>query len=346
MKYDLHYISGKCLHKTRLSCFSLRQCIAKCLQSRFCWMKVHHSVNRVPAESWLAPLFILGSLDPSGLLDIASLICSCLFSVVNVRQEWGRTRKSPSATWDMKKKRLHFGPNFLSSALQCERSRYARLSAFSLRLLSLHTFLWRLAHYASSKMNVSLNRLWHLSELQLYYRFQSCGDSLNGNYGGICFITEHIHRSDFSVYTTFLLCDQQEYINDVSRERSMYWFSITFCPAIILVSLSQSLLHLCLFIEVFMNNICHIASLSLKVTLVNYWSGQMITALTSVCSRLALGSVFISTLFLLVFLETLIWWITVYYYCRGSVGAFTETYNLQISPPQDCYVCFNKICKG
>jgi len=33
--------------------------------------------------------FLACSLDPSGLLDIASFICSCVFSVVNVRQSEG-----------------------------------------------------------------------------------------------------------------------------------------------------------------------------------------------------------------------------------------------------------------
>lgn len=80
----------------------------------------------------------------------------------------------------------------------------------------------------------------------------------------------------------------------------------------------------------FMNNICYIASLSLKVTLVNYWSGQMITGLTSVCSCLPVVSVFMFTLFLLVFLETLVWRIAVYCYCWGSVGAFTETWNVKL----------------
>lgn len=65
------------------------------------------------------------------------------------------------------------------------------------------------------------------------------------------------------------------------------------CPAIILASLSPLSFHT----EVCMNNVCHIASPSLKVTLVNYWLGHMITYLTSVCSRLALGSVFMSMLF-------------------------------------------------
>lgn len=71
----------------------------------------------------------------------------------------------------------------------------------------------------------------------------------------------------------------------MSLEKDLFTGSqlLSFCPSITLVSLSESLHH-SFHTAVFMNNICHIASLSLKVTLVNYWSGQMITGLTSMFS--------------------------------------------------------------
>lgn len=163
--------------------------------------------------------FILGSLDPSGLLDIASLrpICSCVFSVVNVRQEWGRTRKSPSATWDMNKDST-FAQTF--SLLPCSARGPATLNCRHFRSVFSHCtpscgdWLTTLPQRWMS--------LWTACGIWVNCSYitgsKPVGDSLNGNYGGICFITEHIHRSDFSVYITFLLCDQQEYINDVSWE--------------------------------------------------------------------------------------------------------------------------------
>lgn len=115
------------------------------------------------------------------------------------------------------------------------------------------------------------------------------------------------------------------------------------CPAIILASLSPLSFHT----EVCMNNVCHIASPSLKVTLVNYWSGHMITDLTSVCSRLALGSGSMSALFFFlffIFLETLIWWITVYYYCWCVVGNVQSVGNFQYINP-DRVIRLNP-CRG
>lgn len=76
-------------------------------------MRVHHGVN-----SWHSH----NSLDPCGLLDIASFICSCIIAV-NVRQ---RIRKSPSATWDLNQW-LQFGSDSLFCLLMREVS--ARLAA-------------------------------------------------------------------------------------------------------------------------------------------------------------------------------------------------------------------------
>ncbi len=149
------------LQKTHTSYYCLKQYIAKCLQSinKFLLMRVHHKVSRVPSR--------VASLDPSGLLDIASFICICsrVFSVVKVRQSEGEQGNPllPRGIWTKT-------PVWLKLSLFClERSCYARLPASTLLSpLSPHTFPWRLTHFVSSKMNVSLNLLWHLSELQIY----------------------------------------------------------------------------------------------------------------------------------------------------------------------------------
>ncbi len=160
-------------------------------------------------------------------------------------------------------------------------------------------------------------------------------------------VTEEFAASQSKSVQIFLTLPTRVF--KLSLEKDLFTGSqlLCLCPSITLVSLSQSLRH-SFHTAFFMNNICHIASLSLKVTLVNYWWGQMITGLTSVCSRLPVVSVFMFTLFLLVFMKTLIWWITVCSYCWGSVGAFTETWNvkLQMQPwTSRLLLCFNEICK-
>ncbi len=151
------------LQKTHTSYYCLKQYIAKCLQSinKFLLMRVHYKVSRVPSR--------VASLDPSGLLDIASFICICsrVFSVVKVRQS-EESKEIPFCHVEYEQ-RLQFGSSFLSFALQHERSCYARLPASTLLSpLSPHTFPLRLTHFVSSEMNETLNLLWHLSELQIY----------------------------------------------------------------------------------------------------------------------------------------------------------------------------------
>lgn len=213
MKCDRHCIAVICTKPTKLDFSAQNPHIILLSEAIHCKMfAIHNQVitdegssqgQQDPRQSHDFVLFS-GSLDPSGLLDIASFICICsrVFSVVKVRQSEGE-QGNPLLPRGYEQ-RLQFGSNFLSFALQRERSCHARLPAFTfLSPLSPHTFPWRSTHFVSSQMNVSLKLLWHLSELQLYYRFQLCGDSWNGTYRGICCITEQI-CSDYHVYTTFL----------------------------------------------------------------------------------------------------------------------------------------------
>lgn len=105
------------LHKTHTLYYCLKQYIAKCLQSiiKFLLMRVHHRVSRVPGR--VMTVLFSGSLDPSGLLDIASFICICsrVFSVVKVRQSEGE-QGNPLLPRGYEQ-RLQFGSNFLSFAL-------------------------------------------------------------------------------------------------------------------------------------------------------------------------------------------------------------------------------------
>lgn len=179
-------------------------------------------------------------------------------------------------------------------------------------------------NFVSSKMNVSPNLLWHLSELQLqipalwwFIEWELQRNLLH--HRANLFRFSRVHNIPLTWPTrVYKLCLLREICLLVFP--SIHHLNVTFT-----VSPPLSF-----HPAVCMNNICHVALPSLKVTLVNYWSGQMITGLTSVCSRLPLSSVFMSTLFLLVFLETLLWWITVCCYCWGSVGTFTETWNLKL----------------
>lgn len=146
-----------------------------------------------------------GSFDPLGLLDIASFICSRVFSIVNVRQI-EREQGNPLLPRGIWKKDSSWTQTFSLLPCSSEWTHHAPLPAFT--HLSPHVFPWRLAHFIFYMMNVSLNLLWRLSELLLYHRFQPRRDSSNGNYRGICCITKHIPCWGFHMYTAFLFRDQ------------------------------------------------------------------------------------------------------------------------------------------
>lgn len=87
-----HFLPSICI-SCIISDIMCKQPIAKYLQSivKFLLMRVHHRVSKVSGRVRTLSFFS-GSLDPSGLLDIASFICicSCVFSVVKVRQSEGK----------------------------------------------------------------------------------------------------------------------------------------------------------------------------------------------------------------------------------------------------------------
>lgn len=107
--------------------------------------------------------------------------------------------------------------------------------------------------------------------------------SSSGNYRGICCITDQIcvHNIPLTwptrVYNWCLLREICLLVLNYFIFLFIHHLSLTFT-----VSPPLSF-----HVAVCMNNICHVASPSLKVTLVNYWSGQMITVLTCMFSSTA-----------------------------------------------------------
>ncbi len=209
------------LQKTHTSYYCLKQYIAKCLQSinKFLLMRVHHKVSRVPSR--------VASLDPSGLLDIASFICICsrVFSVVKVRQSEGEQGNPllPRGIWTKT-------PVWLKLSLFCLAARAV--------LLCSTAGIYTPQSSLTAHLPVEIDSLCFLRDERLFeplVAFEWTADILE--------VTEEFAASQSKSVQIFLTLPTRVF--KLSLEKDLFTGSqlLCLCPSITLVSLSQSLRH-------------------------------------------------------------------------------------------------------
>ncbi len=244
MKCDRHCRN---MHKTHKTGFSAKNphiillseaihCKMFAIHKQVLLMRVHHKVSRVPSR--------VASLDPSGLLDIASFICICsrVFSVVKVRQSEGEQGNPllPRGIWTKT-------PVWLKLSLFCLAARAV--------LLCSTAGIYTPQSSLTAHLPVEIDSLCFLQDERDFEPLVHLSDCryIRGYRRNLL----HHRAKSVQIFSVTL---PTRVFKLSSWERSV---SITLsCPPSPLVSLSQSVTATLFIQGFFMTNICHIASLS------------------------------------------------------------------------------------